>query len=51
LVAVEAAARADVAPDALLRTAKAEVEAVSEYRRHVAATLAVRVVEDVRKPR
>jgi carbon-monoxide dehydrogenase medium subunit len=51
LVAVEAAARADDAPDALLRTAKAEVEAVSEYRRHVAASLAVRVVEDVRKPR
>jgi hypothetical protein len=31
-----------------LRTAKAEIDAVSEYRRHVAATLAVRVIEDAR---
>ena len=48
LVAVEAAARANDAPDALLRTAMAEVDAVSEYRRHVAARLAVRVVGEAR---
>jgi carbon-monoxide dehydrogenase medium subunit len=48
LVAVEAAVSAGVAEDALLRTAKAEVEAVSEYKRTVAATLAVRVVDEAR---
>jgi len=48
LVGVESVMRADDAPDVLLRTAKAEIDAVSEYRRHVAATLAVRVIEDAR---
>jgi carbon-monoxide dehydrogenase medium subunit len=48
LVAVESVMKADDAPDALLQTAKAEIDAVSEYRRHVAATLAVRVIEDAR---
>jgi carbon-monoxide dehydrogenase medium subunit len=48
LVAVEAAERANDAPDVLLRTAIAEVEAASEYRRHVGAKLAARVVGDAR---
>jgi carbon-monoxide dehydrogenase medium subunit len=48
LVAVEAAVRAGGAADVLVRTARAEVEGASEYRRHVAAMLAVRAVEDAR---
>lgn len=48
LVAVEAAAKANEAPDALVRTALAEVEAVSEYRRQVGAKLAVRVLGEAR---
>jgi carbon-monoxide dehydrogenase medium subunit len=48
LVTVEEAVKAGGDAEALVRTAKAEVEGASEYRRHVAATLAVRAIEDAR---
>jgi carbon-monoxide dehydrogenase medium subunit len=51
LVAVEAAAKAEEPPESLLRTATAEIEAVSDYQRLVAARLAVRVVRDARESR
>lgn len=51
LSAVEAAVHTDKSPDALLDAAAAEIEAVSEYQRHVAARLVVRAVSEAREAR
>jgi aerobic carbon-monoxide dehydrogenase medium subunit len=51
LPAVEAAVRADESSDGLADAATAEIDAVSEYQRHVAARLVVRVVSEAREAR
>jgi CO/xanthine dehydrogenase FAD-binding subunit len=51
LPAVEAAVRTDESSDGLADAATAEIDAVSEYQRHVAARLVVRVVSEAREAR
>jgi carbon-monoxide dehydrogenase medium subunit len=48
LPAVQAAVRTGESPGALLQAAAAEIEAVSDYQRHVAAQLVVRAVREAR---
>jgi CO/xanthine dehydrogenase FAD-binding subunit len=48
LPAVEAAICTDESSDGLVDAATAEIEAASEYQRHVAARLVVRVVSEAR---